>query len=122
MDEALVVLRMIQNRRKEILEAMEAASKCQETLSFIRPWKVSFLSVLEVALIIAEVAGVEEEQINKYSELLEGEKEKRKYREKLEKLARTKGTKRDAIASLIQEARSAGLSADELKDTETYWF
>merc|ERR1711920_1146063 len=55
MDEAMVVLRMIQSRKKDILDAMEQASKCQETLSFIRPWKVSSLSVLEVALVIAEV-------------------------------------------------------------------
>lgn len=71
---------------------------------------------------MAEVAGIPEADIERYTGLLEGEKEKRKFREKLEKLARTKGTKRDQMTSLIQEARQAGLSNDELKDTETYWF
>jgi len=122
MDEALVLVRMVQSRRKEIADALEQASKCQETLSFIRPWKVSYLAVLEVALLLAEIAGVEEETIEKYTGFFEGETEKRKFREKLEKMARTKGTKREQITSLIQDAKAAGLSNDECKDTETYWF
>lgn len=122
MDEALVLVRLIQSKQADVREALRKASQCQETLSFIRPWKVNFLEVLEAAVLLGEIAGLSEDEILKYKGLLEGEQEKRKFREKLEKLARTKGTKREVLTEVSKEAREAGLTQDEVKDTETYWF
>merc|ERR1719456_340795 len=122
LDDALVLVRLIQSKQADVREALRKASQCQETLSFIRPWKVNFLEVLEAAVLLGEIAGLGQDEIDRYRGLLEGETEKRKYREKLEKLARTKGTKREVLTEVSKEAREAGLTQDEVKDTETYWF
>merc|ERR1712232_1172733 len=122
LDEALVLVRLIQSKQADVREALRKASQCQETLSFIRPWKVNFLEVLEAAVLLGEIAGLDQDEIDKYRGLLEGETEKRKFREKLEKLARTKGTKREVLTEVSKESREAGLTQDEVKDTETYWF
>merc|ERR1712190_299020 len=119
---ALAKVASVEKKQAVARAALEAATRCEEQLSCIHPWKTHHGDVLEAAFSVCEGAGLKKDELKKYEKIINAEKKKRIAREELETMSRLRGISKDQIRKAKEKALAAGLMKDEVMACETAWF
>merc|ERR1712190_147457 len=119
---ALAKVASVEKKQAVARAALEAATRCEEQLSCIHPWKTHHIDVLEAAFSVCEGAGLKKDELKRYEKILDDERKKRIAREELERMSRTRGVTKDQMRSAKEKAKHCGLLKEEIMAAETAWY
>merc|ERR1712066_643149 len=90
----------IKSKQDIAKQALEKATAVEEEFSCVHPWKTHFLEVFEIAFMVCEGVGMRAKETEAFKAILEKERAKRKVREEMHALSRSRSTTKAQMQKL----------------------